>query len=168
MNARISRWSLIGVALVGLVFFLMPACKGKSADDSSQKPEKITPPIEITLGTLRSVLGVARDDNSGVVDFSAGLDKGEYVFNYRYYDSDLQNIDQDMVTEISPKIQALFKKFPMINRAVFRIQVNTANPGEWTPYVSFAITKAIVEKTQWSGLLTEDFLQNVLELKRFR
>ncbi len=167
---KISRtaWTGVGcLALVLAVLTLFPACKGKSAADS-EKLEKITPPVEITLGTLRSVLGVAQDDSSGVVDFSAGLDKGEYVFNYRYYDSDLQNIDQDMVTEISPKIQALFKKFPMINRAVFQILVNTENPGEWKPYVSFAITRAIVDKTQWSGLLTEDFLQNVLELKRFR
>lgn len=137
------------------------ACKGKAVEEA--KP--VDPPQIVSLETLQPVLGEAKEDVPGVVDVTTGAE--EVVINYRYYDADLLNIDNDMVTELAPKIQALYKNFKTLDRVVFRISINDATPGEWKPYSSFALTRKIVGEIQWSGILAEDFLRYALEHQRY-
>jgi hypothetical protein len=110
-------------------------------------------------------LGEARDDISGVVDVTSN--DTELVVSYRYFDADLQNIDNDMVTELAPKLQALYKKFPALNRVSFQVETNGEVPGSWKPYMSFVITRKIVDEIEWSGILAEDFLRALTEYKRY-
>jgi hypothetical protein len=137
------------------------ACKGNTVEEA--KP--VVPTEIVSLETLRPVLGEAKEDVPGVLDVTTGV--GEVVINYRYYDADLQNIDNDMVTELAPKIQALYKNFNTLDRVVFRISINGVNPGEWKPYSGFALTRKIVGELQWSGILAEDFLRSALEHQRY-
>lgn len=146
--------SLAMIAFLGV-------CKGKAVDEAkSDVPAGI-----VSLETLKPVLGEAKDDVSGILDVTQN--EGEVVLNYRYYDDDLQNIDNDMVTELAPKIQALYKDFRSLDRVVFRISINGATPGEWKLYSSFALTRKIVGEIQWSGILAEDFLRAALEHQRY-
>jgi hypothetical protein len=169
-NRRGSFLGIIGLALL-LTAFLAGCSKGTKEATEQTEPKVGEAQAQVNLDEIRAddlkpVLGEARDDQSGVVDCTNAEDV--FIIDYRYYDSDLQNIDQDMVTEMAPKIQALYKKYPNIDRVRFQIQINSTTPGEWRPYVSFVITREIYERTVWSGVMAEDFLQNMLELQRFR
>jgi hypothetical protein len=137
------------------------ACKGKAVEEA--KP--LAPAEVVSLDTLKPILGEAKDDVSGILDVTK--DEGEVMVSYRYYDADLANIDNDMVTDLAPKIQALYKNFKTLDRVVFQISVNGMTPAEWKPYSSFALTRKIVGEIQWSGILAEDFLRSVLEHQRY-
>jgi len=143
-----------------LVAFLA-ACKGKAVEET--KP--LAPAEVVSLETLKPILGEAKDDMPGVLDVTPG--ENEVILSYRYYDADMQDIDNDMVTELAPKIQALYKDFKTLDRVVFQISVNSETPGEFKPYSSFALTRKIVDEIQWSGLLAEDFIRSVLEHRRY-
>ena len=146
--------SLMMIAFLG-------ACKGKAVEEA----KSVVPAEIVSLETLKPVLGEAKDDVSGVLDVTQN--EGEVVLNYRYFDADLQNVDNDMVTELAPKIQALYKNFKTIDRVVFRISINGATLGEWKLYSGFALTRKIVGEIQWSGILAEDFVRSALEHQRY-
>jgi hypothetical protein len=156
------RSKLLASILLSLTMAVfLGACKGKAVEEA--KP--LAPAEVISLETLKPILGEAKDDMSGVQDVAVEAD--EVVIGYRYFDADLQNIDNDMVAELAPKIQALYKEFKTADRVVFQISINTEAPGEWKAYSSFALTRKIVDEIQWSGILAEDFLRAVLEHKRY-
>ena len=137
------------------------ACKGKTGEET--KP--LAPVEVVSLETLKPILGEAKDDAAGVLDVTLG--EGEVIINYRYYDADKQNIDNDLVTELAPKIQALYKDFKTIDKVVFQVYVNSETLGEWKPYSSFALTRKIVHEIEWSGILAEDFIRLVQKHKRY-
>jgi hypothetical protein len=158
LSAKFMGIAFLTVLLVGF----LPACKGR-------KTEELKPVAEqevYSLDTLRPVLGQARDTASGILDVTG--DARELIISYRYYDEDLKNYDDDMVLDLAPKIEAMYKKFKGIDRVIFQVTTNNPlSPGEWKPYVNFSLNRKIVEKVAWSGILTEDFFKNVIELKRF-
>lgn len=156
-RSRLPASILLSLAMV--VF--LGACKGKDVEET--KP--IAPAEVVSLETLRPDLGEAKDDMSGVLDVAVEADG--LTISYRYYDADLQNIDNDLVQDLAPKIQALYKDFKTINRVVFQISVNGETPGEYKPYSSFGLTRKIVGEIQWSGILAEDFIKAVLEHRRY-
>jgi len=161
-NFRFSPKSIAASILLSLTMIaFLGACKGKAVEET----KTIVPAEIVSLETLKPVLGEAKDDMSGVQDVTQS--EGEVVLNYRYFDADLQNIDNDMVTELAPKIQALYKNFKTLDRVVFRISINSATPGEWKLYSGFALTRKIVGEIQWSGILAEDFLRAALEHQRY-
>ncbi len=142
----------------------LPACKAKDTGLLRSQSQIRGAMDELRVADLKPVLGEARDDASGVVECSSTEDA--LVISYRYYDADLLNIDNDMVTEMAPKIQALYKKFHALDRIRFQVAINSTTPGKWEPYASFLITRTIVDEMQWSGILFEDFLKRVLEFHR--
>jgi hypothetical protein len=161
-NRGSRRIRLLGLALlaVAIVGFL-GACKGKETEEA----QAVQQAEAINLETLKPIFGEAKDDVSGVADVTS--DAAALIVAYRYYDADLQNLENDLVTELAPKIQELYKTFRSLDRVVFEITVNSEAPGEWKPYVSFALIRKIVDEIQWSGILAEDFLRAVLDYKRY-
>ncbi len=152
----------LGLALLSVTMLaLLAACQKKAVEEA--KPA--APEEALSLASLQPILGEAKDDMPGVLEVGEG--QGDVAISYRYYDADAQNIDNDMVTELAPKIQALYKHFKTLDKVAFQITVNGATPGEWKPYSRFVLTRKIVEETQWSGLMAEDFLKSVLELHRY-
>ena len=148
---------LLAVAVAG--FF--GACKGKEAEEVKTVEQAGT----VNKETLSPIFGEAKDDVSGLM--SVAPDGAQLTLGYRYYDADLQNLDNDLVMELAPKIQALYKDFHSLDRVVFEVTVNGETPGEWKPYISFTLTRKIVDEIQWSGILAEDFLRSALEHKRY-
>jgi len=139
----------------------LAACQGKSGGDAA-------PVVAETLNveTLTPVLGKAEDAVSGVLDVTGGAT--EVIVTYRYYDLDLKNYDEDMVKELTPKIESLYKKFKNLDRVKFHVITNNPNTiGEWKPFMNFALTRKIVQEIEWSGILAQDFFKNIIELKRF-
>jgi hypothetical protein len=112
------------------------------------------------------VLGQAQDAVSGVLDVTGPAN--DLNVTYRYYDVDLKNYEDDMVKEMAPKIEALYKKFKDLDRVAFHIITNNPNAvGEWKPFMDFSLTRKTVSEISWSGLLTADFFKATIELKRF-
>jgi hypothetical protein len=153
----------IGIAVLALMLIgALGACKGKKGEELKPVAEQEV----FTLDVLEPVLGEAREDNSGILDVTG--DAGELIVSYRYFDADQMNIDDDMVKDLGPKIEALYAKFKALDRVAFQVTTNDPlTPGEWKPYVNFAVNRKMVDELEWSGVLTADFFQNVLDLQRF-
>jgi len=119
----------------------------------------------ITLEGVRAVLGTANDYASGVRDLTKGAD--ELVINYRYYDADLENYETDFASEIAPKIQALYKKYPSLDNIHFRVTTNSASPPPlWKPFVNFTVDRKTVEGIRWTGFLTRYLLELILRSEK--
>ena len=160
--ASLSAKSL-GIAILALMLVgALAACKGK-------KGEELKPVMEqevFTLDVLEPVLGEAREDNSGILDVTG--DANELIISYRYFNVDQLNIEDNMVKDLGPKIEALYARFKALDRVAFQVTTNDPlTPGEWKPYVNFAVNRKMVDELEWSGILTADFFKNVIELRRF-
>jgi len=97
------------------------------------------------------------------------LTKGadELVINYRYYDADLENYETDFASEIAPKIQALYKKYPSLDNIHFRVTTNSASPPPlWKPFVNFTVDRKTVEGIRWTGFLTRYLLELILRSEK--
>src|SRR5512139_2885679 len=81
----------------------LPGCK-KSSEPPPASLEEVA-----SLDRLKPVLGEAGNARSGVLDVTG--DAQELFVTYRFHDLDLKSYDDDMVTEMAPKIQALYKRF---------------------------------------------------------
>jgi hypothetical protein len=160
------QFAIYVAGLIGLVILLAAlsgACKAKKSE-TSEEPSG-TAEI-IGLDQLKPVLGEAREDNSGVVDVSG--DSNNLIISYRYFNPDLKNYDDGLVKDLAPKIEALFKQFKNLKRVQFQVAVNDPQvPGKWKAYVDFAVHKKLIEKMEWSNILTDDFFRNVIDLKRY-
>lgn len=154
---------LVIIGLIILLAGLSWSCKAKKSETS----ERAGGPAEtITLDQLKPVLGEAREDNSGVVDVTG--DSNNLIISYRYFDADLKDYDDGLVKDLAPKIEALYRQFKNLNRVEFQVAVNDPQvPGKWKAYVNFAVHRKLVEKLEWSKILTDDFFRNVIDLKRF-
>lgn len=162
-NAASCPAKSIGISVLALMIVgLLGGCKGKKSDELKPVAEQEV----FTLDVLKPVLGEARDDASGILDVTG--DERELIISYRYYDDDQKNYDDDMVRELAPKIEAMYKKFKALDRVVFQLTTNNPLvPGEWKPYLRFALNRKVVDQVEWSGILTADFFKNVIELNRF-
>jgi hypothetical protein len=166
MDRYTNRWLRIGglVLLVASLGAFLAVCKGKTAEEAGPAPAE-SQPVVFSLNAAKVVLGTAVDDQSGLMDLSQ--DEQGFTLAYRYYDTDLQNIDVDMAADLAPKIEKLYQDFKSLDHVVFQISVNSETPGEWKPYVSFAMNRKTADEIDWSGLLSERFLQSVLDLQRY-
>lgn len=157
LSAKIAGLVFLAVMLAGS----LAACKGKQADELTPVSKEEV----YTLDVLKPVLGQAGDTTSGILDVTG--DARELIVYYRYYDDDQKNYDDDMVRDLAPKIEAMYKKFPGIRRVVFDVTMNDPlSPGVWKPFVKFALNRKIVEQISWSGILADNFFKSVIELKR--
>jgi hypothetical protein len=168
MEGSMNKTAVPSAKSIGVIFLCVilvgafVACKGKKTGDL--KP--VSKQEVYTIDVLKPVLGQAGDTVSGILDVTG--DARELIITYRYYDDDQKNYDDDMVKDLAPKIEAMYRKFPGIHRSVFQVITNDPlAPGVWKPFVNFTLHRSIVEKVSWSGILTADFFKNVIELKRF-
>ncbi len=156
-----NRW----LSAAAVLFLAVMTAAAVGACKKAETPPPVSEEEVLNIDTLKPILGEARDDVSGVLDVTG--DAKELIVTYRYYDVDLKNYDDDMVTEMAPKIQALYKKFKTVDRVVFKLTANDpVTPGLWKPFLNFTITRKIENKLQWSGLLAVDFLKAVEDVER--
>jgi hypothetical protein len=129
-------------------------------------PSPATPPAdEVTLDTVRSVLGTANDFASGVIDVTQG--GGELIVAYRYYDADLENYESDLASEMAPQIQTLYKRFKALDRIRFQVMANNASAPElWEPFAEFVVDRKTVEEIRWTGFLVKYLQDLVLKNKK--
>src|SRR5512138_155499 len=155
--------SVLFVAAAVLIMATVSAAA--PAHPAPQQPkEKVI--NEVTLSEVQSIFGTARDDQSGVADFSQG-DNAEIIITYRYYDVDLANYETDFASEITPKIQAMYKRFKNFNRV--RFQIVTNNPSGtpfWVPFSEFVIDRKTIEELHYTWFVARYILDQTLKNKR--
>jgi hypothetical protein len=153
---------LVAVAILGLVA-VSAAAQAKPA----QPPVKEKVVNEVTLSEVQSVLGMARDDHSGVSDFSQG-DTGQVIIAYHYYDVDESNYENDFAMDITPKIQQMFKRFKNFDKVRFEVVTNNpAAPPLWIPFAGFDIDRKTIEQLHYTYFVAKYVLDQVLKNKKW-
>jgi len=157
------RWSLcFWVVFAGLSTLFFPgACKAKE----EAMAEKVEVELdEITLDTIKPIMGEAKDDMSGVIDLTKG--ENELIMAYRFYTTDTADLDSRIGLDLAPKLKTLYRQFKLLDRIFIGLNIPRAGaPGEWKPYVSFVVTRKIMNETDWAAVLEEDFLKATQDLK---
>lgn len=152
--------SLVGLMALALTVASAAAAQAKPAG-SAEKAVKA-----LTADDIRSVLGAARDDVSGVSDFSQG-DDGGIIIAYRYYDADQENFEMDFATEIAPRIQTLYRHFKGLDRVRFQVVVpEPSGVPMWRPFADFVLDRKTVEDLHWTGFVARYILGQVLKNKK--
>ncbi|GEM_PF-1477657 len=159
-NIWLSR-ILIAVAVVGLTM-VSAAAQTKPV----QPPVKENVVNEVTLSEVQSTLGTARDDRSGVSDFSPG-DDGRVIIAYHYYDVDESNYENDFTMDITPKIQQMYKKFKNFDKVRFEVVTNNpAAPPLWIPFAAFDIDRKTIEQLHYTYFVAKYILDQTLKNKK--
>ena len=157
---------IMGAALLG--GGSLGACKGLEKAPTAAVPDPaagptVAPAEEWTVDKLAPVLGKAESENSGIFDLAGG--KGELIVTYHFYEARKKGLDERMGQDLAPKIQALYRKFPGLDRITFKIEVyEQRDVVLWRPYCSFVTTRKIIDDTDWTSLLLKDFFGIVQEL----
>lgn len=152
---------LVPIAILGLTSLSRAAQAKPTSGPSEEKVVK-----EVTLRQVRAILGMAADDLSGVADFSLG-GNGEIVVAYHYYDIDQANYETDFASEITPRIQQMYKKFKTFDRVRFEIEANNPSaPPLWIPFSEFVIDRKTIEDLHYSWFVARYILDQTLKHKR--
>ncbi len=163
MRTKMHSWSrLLGwAALAVLATALTVACQGKKSGSSPSAAGV----DEVTVDTVKPILGTANEYASGVLDVTEG--NGEVIIAYRYYDADLRNYEADFAMEMASKLQALYKRFKTLDRIHFQVTANTATAPElWQPFAEFVVDRKTIEEIHWTGFLAKYLEDLVIKNKK--
>ena len=143
--------------------FSLSACKKKGTPDEAVQEVGIEPE-RVTVDSVAAVLGRPEAEKSGVFDLGKGENEVQVI--YHFYTMEPKDIDDDIGREMGPKLREFYKKFKKIDRVEFL--VNILDPDkrvDWVPYCSFVLTRKVMNETDWTKLLDDDFFKVVQELK---
>jgi len=134
------------LALAILAAALAPACKSKA------------PAEDITLDSVAAVMGRPTGSASGVSELAKVGDT--YVINYHLMISDMKDFDVVIGTDLAPKIAALYKAFPKLDKTTFTVETgDPSNPANVNPYCDFDMTRKIFGQLNWTNLLARDLFK---------
>jgi len=158
--------------LLALVVFLAgfsAVCKSKKAETAEQaetaaKTEIAEAPD--TMAGLRMILGEAKEDYPGVQDIEqAGSDLTVY---YRFIPKDTNTLQEELGEDLAPKIKKIYETDKAVDVIRFVVLIPFTEEAGATSFkrnLSFAMTRKIFVETDWTGLLSRDFLKIVQDLK---
>jgi hypothetical protein len=164
MNISKKNFSLVWILVVA--FFLIAnlgACK--SEQKMEEKAEEKAEEIIINKEMLTPIFGEGGGSASGILDAEQTLD--ELQISYYLFTEDISTFDDDIERELAPKIPALYEKLPEIDNVLFTVNIPQMGEPPYKPYVSFAVTRKIVEETEWSNLLELEFFDVVMDVKYY-
>lgn len=157
--------SSVGAALGGLIWVLAAALTATAAGQATKAKGGGQASEPITLESVRAVLGTANELASGVIDLTKSPE--EVIIAYRFYDPDMENYEMDFANELAPKIQALYRKFPGLNRIQLQVTANDASGlSSWKPFVELALDRKTVEEIHWTGFLVRYLLDETLRFRK--
>lgn len=157
-NRNILEFICLLVIGLSLIAFL-GACK------SEQKKEGEGEMLIISREMLISILGEGKGSISGLMDFGQGQD--ELEISYYVFIEETSDFDEEIEADLAPKIQELYNKISEVDRVAYTVYIPEMSEPPYKPYVSFATTRELVEKTNWMNLLELEFFKVVLDVKYY-
>jgi len=152
--------------LAAVLTFSLSACKQKAKPDEAVQEVGIEPE-RVTVDSIAAVMGKPEADKSGIFDLGKGENEVQII--YHFYTTEPKDIDDDIGREMGPKIRDLYKKFKKIDRVEFLISILDPDKHvDWVPYCTFVLTRKVINETDWTKLLDDDFFKVVQELKYTR
>ena len=134
------------LALAVLAVALTPACKSKA------------PAQDITLDSVAAVMGRPSGSVSGVSELAKEGDT--YIINYHLMIADMKDFDVVIGTDLAPKIAALYKAFPKLDKTTFTVETgDPSNPANVNPYCDFDMTRKVFGQLNWTNLLARDLFK---------
>jgi hypothetical protein len=112
------------------------------------------------------ILGEAKEDYPGVQDIEQS--GSELIVYYRFIPKDTNTLQEELGEDLAPKIKKLYEtdKAADVLRFVVSIPFTEETGGtSFKRQLSFVMTRKVFIETDWTGLLSRDFLKIVLELK---
>jgi hypothetical protein len=155
---RISR-IIFPLVISFLLLTFLGACK------SEEKMEEENEGVIISKDMLIPVFGQGEGTVSGLLGFEQT--GNELKISYYYFIEDMTYFDEEIERDLAPKIQKMYQDIPEIDRVAFTIYVPTLSEEPYKPYVSFAVTRKLVEKTDWDNLLELEFFNVVEDVKYY-
>jgi len=132
---------------------------------SEQKQEEKGETVVITKEMLTPIFGMGEGSVSGIMDAEQTVD--DLQISYYLSIEDMSTFDEEIERALAPKIPELYKKFPEIDRVGFTVNVPQMGEPPYKPYVSFVITRKIVEENEWSNLLELKFFEVVMDVQYY-
>ncbi len=153
--------------LVFLILVLFSLCKSSEKAEEKGAEEKVEKSaMEIlSVEKLIPIFGESTGTQSGISDLSQSEE--EILINYNLYVADMSKFDEEIGTDMAPKIQKFYEEFKTPDRVAFRVFVPSSEEEPWKQYVFFVVTRKLVEQTEWNNLLAIEFLRAVEELKYY-
>lgn len=157
------------LAVVLLLAGFSTVCKSKKAEtaekaETAAKTEMAETPD--TMAGLRTILGEAKEDYPGVQDIEqAG---SELTVYYRFIPKDTNTLQEELGEDLAPKIKKLYETDKAVDVIRFIVLIPFTEETGATSFkrnLSFAITRKVFVETDWTGLLSRDFLKIVQDLK---
>lgn len=153
-------FSLSTPLIMGLLLIaFLGACK------SEEKKEEESEMLVISKEMLVPIFGEGEGSVSGLMDVEQS--STELKISYYFFIEDISVFDEEIESDLAPKIQELYAKRPEVDRVVFTVYVPEMGETPYKPYVSFATTRKLVEETNWADLLELEFFDVVLDVKYF-
>jgi hypothetical protein len=149
---------MIGFLALGVLFVAFTTnCKSEKKAETKGREA-------IELSMLIPIFGDPQNDQSGVVDVQQ-TDEG-LILAYHFATEEKSDFDDDIGRDLGPKIREFYKKFPQADQVVFGVSLpTTLDVAGWESYVSFTMTRKLVEETDWTQLLDDDLLKVALDVK---
>lgn len=144
------------ITLVFLTFLLASSCKSE---------KKVETEI-ISFETITPIFGKSEANGPGAFDASQA--DNQILISYRFIPKDVANIDKELGLDLAPKIQEFFKKYKTIDTITFGLYIpRVAGQPEFKPYVSFDITRKVMNETVLLDMLASDILRVAENVKYF-
>jgi uncharacterized protein YceK len=159
----------VWLALVLLLTGVSTVCKSKKAE--TPKAEETAAQTEVAkapdqVAGLRAILGEAKEDYPGVQDIEqAG---GEFVIYYRFIPKDTNMLQEELGEDLAPKIRKIYETDKAVDILRFDVSIPFTEETGGTNFksqLSFSMTRKIFSETDWTGLLSRDFLKIVQDLR---
>ncbi len=157
------------LAVIVLLAGFSTVCKSKQGEmtekvEPTEKTEMAETPD--TMGNLKVILGEAKEDFPGVQDMEQT--ESELVIYYRFIPANPDALQQELGEDLAPKIKQIYETDKAADVIQFVVSIPFVDETGGTSYkrqLSFVMTRKIFDETDWSGLLSRDFLKAVQDLK---
>lgn len=161
MTRTRKTWSLACLFAAGLLIASFgTACKAEKEEIAEPKEK-----LAMSVDMLTPILGKGEGSSSGVLDVDYG--ENGLAVSYYLFIEDTSTFAAKLGADLAPKLKELYAKYENIDRVEFTINIPAEADPAWKPYASFVVTRKIMNETDWTKLLDEDFLQVVEDLKYF-
>jgi hypothetical protein len=156
---------ILAVVLVAAGLLVVVACAKKEPAPAADAAKPPAVAAMLTADPLYEVLGKADAEKSGAADIQIGQDA--VTVSYHFILLKEQAFDKVFGPHIAPKIRDLYAKTKMIDQVVFDVSVADLGAELWKPRLHFLVDRKMIEETDWTKLLDEDFFKVVKDLKMF-